>query len=56
MVVGPFVLYRVIDSVSATASSCVPGTIILLVTLNVVTTGATDPRSSAIRRLAQRPN
>ncbi len=56
MVVGPFVLYRLIDGVSATAISCVPVTVILLVTLNVSTTRATDSRSSAIRRLAQRPN
>jgi len=28
VVVGPFVLYRLIDSVSATASSCVPVTVL----------------------------
>jgi hypothetical protein len=42
--VGPFVLYRLIDTVSATAISCVPVTVILLVTLNVLIFVA-DPRT-----------
>ena len=54
--VGPFVLYRLIDSVSATAISCVPVTVILLVTLNGSATRATESRSAATRCLAQRSN
>ena len=42
-VVGPFVMYWLIDSVSATAINCVPVTVILLVTLNVSATRATRP-------------